>query len=41
MITLVNRTIFITGAGSGIGLATSKLAHALGATVAGTVFNET
>ena len=41
MITLVNRTIFITGAGSGIGLATAKLAHALGATVAGTVFNET
>ena len=27
MITLVNRTIFITGAGSGIGLATAKLAH--------------
>ena len=41
MITLVNRTIFITGAGSGIGLATAKLAHALGATVAGTVFNDT
>ena len=41
MITLVNRTIFITGAGSVIGLATAKLAHALGATVAGTVFNET
>jgi NAD(P)-dependent dehydrogenase (short-subunit alcohol dehydrogenase family) len=41
MITLVNRTIFITGAGSGIGLATAKLVHSLGATVAGTVFNET
>ena len=41
MITLVNRTIFITGAGSGIGLATAKLAHSLGATVAGTVFSET
>lgn len=40
MITLVNRTIFITGAGSGIGLATAKLAHSLGATVAGTVFTE-
>ena len=40
MITLVNRTVFVTGAGSGIGLATVKLVTALGATVAGTVIND-
>jgi NAD(P)-dependent dehydrogenase (short-subunit alcohol dehydrogenase family) len=36
MITLVNKTIFVTGAGSGIGLASARLAQSLGATVAGT-----
>ena len=40
MISLVNRTVFVTGAGSGIGLATVKLVTALGATVAGTVIND-
>lgn len=39
MITLVNKTIFVTGAGSGIGLASARLAQSLGATVAGTVEN--
>ncbi len=40
MITLVNRSIFISGAGSGIGLATARLAHSLGAMVSGTIFND-
>jgi NAD(P)-dependent dehydrogenase (short-subunit alcohol dehydrogenase family) len=38
MISLVNKTIFITGIGSGIGLATAKLLHQLGATVAGSIY---
>ena len=40
MITLVNRSLFITGAGTGIGLATAQLAHSLGAMVSGTVFRD-
>lgn len=40
MIKLVNRSLFISGAGTGIGLATARLAHSLGATVSGTVFSE-
>ena len=40
MITLVNRSLFITGAGTGIGLATAQLAHSLGAMVSGTVFSD-
>ena len=40
MITLVNRSLFITGAGTGIGLATAQLAHNLGAMVSGTVFSD-
>ena len=37
MISLVNKSFFITGAGSGIGLATAKLLTTLGATVSGTI----
>ncbi len=37
MSSLVNRRLFITGMGSGIGLATAKLAAAQGARVSGTV----
>ena len=37
MPSLVNRRLFITGMGSGIGLATAKLAAAQGARVSGTV----
>lgn len=40
MITLVNRSLFITGAGTGIGLATAQLAHSLGAMISGTVFSD-
>ena len=40
MITLVNRSLFISGAGTGIGLATARLAHSLGAMVSGTVFSD-
>ncbi len=39
MISLVNKTVFITGIGSGIGLATATLLHQLGATVAGSVYS--
>ena len=37
MISLVNKSFFITGMGSGIGLATTQLLTSLGATVAGSV----
>ena len=40
MISLVNKTFFITGLGSGIGLATGKLLADHGAKVTGTVVNE-
>ena len=40
MISLVNRRLFITGMGSGIGLASARLAKSLGAHVSGTVFNK-
>ena len=40
MIRLVNRSLFISGAGTGIGLATAQLAHSLGAMVSGTVFSD-
>ena len=40
MISLVNRRLFITGMGSGIGLASARLAKSLGAQVSGTVFNK-
>jgi len=40
MIRLVNRSLFISGAGTGIGLATAHLAHSLGAMVSGTVFSD-
>ena len=40
MITLVNRSLFISGVGSGIGLATARLAHSLGAMVSGTVLSD-
>jgi 3-oxoacyl-[acyl-carrier protein] reductase len=40
MIGLVNRSLFISGAGTGIGLATAHLAHSLGAMVSGTVFSD-
>ena len=40
MISLVNRRLFITGMGSGIGLASACLAKNLGAHVSGTVFNK-
>ena len=37
MPSLVNRRLFITGMGSGIGLATAQLASAQGARVSGTI----
>ena len=37
MKSLVNRRLFITGMGSGIGLATAQLATAQGARVSGTI----
>ena len=40
MFDLSNKTVFITGIGSGIGLATAQLAIKLGANVYGTVFSE-
>jgi len=40
MISLVNKTFFITGLGSGIGFATGQLLASHGAYVTGTVFNE-
>ena len=40
MFDLSNKTVFITGIGSGIGLATAKGAIKLGASVYGTVFSE-
>ena len=40
MISLVNKTFFITGLGSGIGLATGKCLADHGAQVTGTVVNE-
>ena len=40
MINLVNKTFFITGLGSGIGLATGQLLVENGAKVTGTVFSE-
>ena len=40
MISLVNKTFFITGLGSGIGFATGQLLASNGAYVTGTVFSE-
>ncbi len=40
MFDLSNKTVFITGIGSGIGLATAQVALKIGATVFGTVFSE-
>lgn len=40
MFDLSNKTVFITGIGSGIGLATAQVAIKLGASVYGTVFSE-
>ena len=40
MFDLSNKTVFITGIGSGIGLATARVALKIGATVYGTVFSE-
>lgn len=40
MISLVNKTFFVTGLGSGIGLATGQLLASYGARVAGTIFEE-
>ena len=40
MFDLSNKTVFITGIGSGIGLATAQVALKIGATVYGTVFSE-
>ena len=40
MFDLSNKTVFITGIGSGIGLATARVAIKLGARVYGTVFSE-
>jgi len=40
MISLVNKTFFITGLGSGIGLATGRLLAAYGANVTGTIFDQ-
>lgn len=40
MFNLENKTVFITGCGSGIGLETAKIAIELGARVYGTVFSE-
>ena len=40
MFDLSNKTVFITGIGSGIGLATAQMAIKLGARVYGTVFSE-
>ena len=40
MFTLANRSLFVSGAGTGIGLAASRLAHSLGALVSGTVFSD-
>jgi len=37
MISLVNKSFFLTGMGSGIGLATARLITSLGGTVAGTI----
>lgn len=39
MISFVNKTVFITGIGSGIGLATARLLKQFGATVAGSIFS--
>ena len=39
MISLVNKTFFITGLGSGIGLATGRLLSSFGAHVTGTIFD--
>ena len=41
MISLVNKTFFITGLGSGIGLATGRLLASYGAKVAGTILDKT
>jgi NAD(P)-dependent dehydrogenase (short-subunit alcohol dehydrogenase family) len=40
MISLVNKSFFLTGMGSGIGLATARLITSLGGTVAGTIENQ-
>lgn len=40
MFDLSNKTVFITGIGSGIGLATAQVAIKLGARVYGTVFSD-
>ena len=40
MVTLANKILFISGMGSGIGLATAQAATELGAQVCGTVFSE-
>ena len=39
MVTMANKILFISGIGSGIGLATARTATALGAQVCGTVFS--
>ena len=40
MISLVNKTFFITGLGSGIGYETGKLIKSLGGNLTGTIENE-
>ena len=40
MISLVNKTFFVTGLGSGIGYETGKLIKNLGGNLAGTIENE-
>ena len=40
MISLVNKTFFVTGLGSGIGYETGKLIKSLGGNLTGTIENE-
>jgi NAD(P)-dependent dehydrogenase (short-subunit alcohol dehydrogenase family) len=40
MISLVNKTFFVTGLGSGIGYETGKLIKSLGGNLAGTIESE-